>query len=141
MSYLYERFCLSENKIGYLRFIEEVLGYESSGSYWNSFICAEMKYQPFYNPSDMVKMADPLDLMRVRRGESKYLIRELFSICYPNIAIPEKIPMPRPVNSYFGNWQGPTRPEFKKNLDIWQFTGNQKWQMWCLERLLNMFNL
>lgn len=86
-------------------------------------------------------MADPLDLMRVRNGESKYLIRELFRMCYPNIVIPDKIPMPRPVDRYFANWQGPTRPEFKKNLDMRQFTGNQKWQMWCLERFLNMFNL
>ena len=138
MHYLYERYRLPDNKIDFLRFIEEVFGYESSGSYCNAFICADMKYKPFYDPSGMVKMAEPLDLQRVRSGESKYLIRELFHMCYPEIPIPEKIPMPRPVDAYFKTWAGPTRPEFKKDLDMSQFTGNQKWQIWCLEKYLNM---
>ena len=138
MTYLYERYRLPNDKIDFLRFIEEVFGYESSGSYCNAFICADMKYKPFYDPSGMVKMAKPLDLNRVRNGESKYLIRELFHMCYPEIPIPEKIPMPRPVDAYFKNWEGPKRPEFKDDLDMRQFSGNQKWQIWCLEKYLNM---
>ena len=59
-------------------------------------------------------------------------------MCYPEIPTPEKIPMPRPVDAYFKTWAGPTRPEFKKDLDMSQFTGNQKWQIWCLEKYLNM---
>ena len=47
--------------------------------------------------------------------------------------------MPRPVDTYFADWSGPTRPEFKRNLDMSKFTGNQKWQMWCLERFLNEY--
>ena len=137
MDYLFERYRLKDNKIDYLRFIEEVFGYESSGSYCNAFICADMKYQPFYDPSGMVVMAEPLDLNRVRNGESKYLIRELFKMCYPEIPIPEKIPMPRPVDKYFKSWEGPKRPEFKSDLDLSKFSGNQKWQIWCLERFLN----
>ena len=140
MSYLFERYRLPENKIDYLRFIEDVFGYESSGSYCNAFICAGMKYTPFYDPSGMVKMAEPLDLKRVRNGESKYLIRELFHMCYPDIPIPEKIPMPRPVDEYFKNWEGPSRPEFKSGLNMHQFTGNQKWQIWCLEQYLDMID-
>ena len=140
MSGLFEKYRLSGNRINYLRFIEEVFGYESSGSYCNAFICAGMKYLPFYDPSGMVKMADPLDLKRVRNGESKYLIRELFKMKYPEVPVPEKIPMPRPVDYYFKDWKGPTRPEFKKDLDISKFTGNQKWQIWCLERFLNMID-
>lgn len=139
MSYLFERYRLPGNKIDFLRFIEEVFGYESSGSYCNAFICADMKYKPFYDPSGMVKMADPLDLERVRKGESKYLIRELYHKCYPDMSIPEKIPMPRPVDEYFKSWKGPTRPEFKKGLNMDNFTGNQKWQIWCLEKYLDLF--
>ncbi len=141
MNYLYERYRLPNNKIDYLRFIEEVFGYESSGSYCNAFICAGMKYQPFYDPSGMVKMAEPLDLNRVRNGESKYLIRELFSKCYPEIPVPEKIPMPRPVDEYFKNWEGPKRPEFREDIDLSKLTGNQKWQVWCLEQFLNQFDI
>ncbi len=139
MDYLYERYKQPGNKIDYLRFIEEVFGYESSGSYCNAFICADMKYKPFYDPSGMVVMSEPLDLDRVRRGESKYLVRELFKMCYPDVPVPEKIPMPRPVDEYFKDWEGPRRHEFKDNLDMSQFTGNQKWQIWCLERFLDTF--
>lgn len=135
---LYEKYRLPGNKIDYLRFIEEVFGYESSGSYCNAFICSDMKYQPFYDPSGMVKMSEPLDLKRIRNGESKYLIRELFRLKYPEMPVPEKIPMPRPVDYYFKDWSGPSRPEFRKDIDINKFTGNQKWQIWCLERFLNM---
>lgn len=139
MSYLYERFRLPHNKINYIKFINDVFGYESSGSYCNAFIAADMKYKPFFDPSGMVEMAEPLDLKRIRNGESKYLIRELFKMKYPDIPIPEKIPMPRPVDEYFKNWEGPTRPEFLENLDMNKFTGNQKWQLWCLERFLNTY--
>ena len=139
MDYLFERFRLPENKIDYLKFINDVFGYESSGSYCNAFITAGMKYTPFFDPSGMVEMAEPLDLNRIRNGESKYLIRELFSMMYPEIPIPEKIPMPRPVDEYFKDWKGPSRPEFIDHLDMSQFSGNQKWQIWCLERFLNKF--
>ena len=57
---------------------------------------------------------------------------------YPEIPVPNKVPMPRPVDVYFKNWEGPTRPEFRKDLDLGKFTGNQKWQMYCLERFLEM---
>ena len=57
---------------------------------------------------------------------------------YPEIPVPNKVPMPRPVDIYFLEWQGPKRPEFKNNLNMNRFSGNQKWQMYCLEEFLNM---
>ncbi|MGO5334486.1 asparagine synthase-related protein [Enterococcus cecorum] len=138
MEYVFERYKLPNNEIDYLRFIDEIFAHESSASYCNAFITAEMKYTPFFDPSGMVKMGSPLDLDRIRRGESKYLIRELFKLCYPEFDIPEKIPMPRPVDIYFEKWSGPKREEFKKNLDMSEFTGNQKWQIYCLEQFLNL---
>ncbi len=57
---------------------------------------------------------------------------------YPEFSIPEKIPMPRPVDKYFADWQGPMRPEFRDDIDISKYDGNQKWLMWCLEQFLNM---
>ena len=71
-------------------------------------------------------MADELDLYRVRHGEPKYLIRELMHKKYPGIPVPDKVPMPRPVDAYFKSWEGPIRPEFKKNLDMTKFTDNKK---------------
>ncbi len=136
MSYLFNRYRKEEEQIDFLKFMDDVFSIESSGSYLNAFNSAGMAYiDPYAN----LKMAEPLDLSRIRGGESKYLIRKLFSIKYPDIPVPEKVPMPRPVDFYFRDWAGPTRPEFKENLDMSQFTGNQKWQIWCLERFLNLF--
>ena len=136
MSYIFERYSKTENQIDFLKFMDDIFSIESSSSYLNAFESAEL---PYLDPYMSLKMAEPLDLARVRHGESKYLIRELFTMKYPEIPVPEKVPMPRPVDFYFKDWAGPVRPEFKENLDMSQFSGNQKWQLWCLERFLNLF--
>lgn len=134
MQYVFERYRQGD-KIDFLRFMDEIFSIESSSSYLNAFKTAGM---PYYDPYAKLKMADELDLYRVRHGESKYLIRELMAKKYPDITVPDKVPMPRPVDEYFKNWKGPKRPEFKENLNISKFTGNQKWQIYCLEQFLNM---
>ena len=125
MSYLYERYRQSE-KIDFLQFMDDVFSRESSSSYYNAFVVADM---PYTDPYALLRMSEPLDLQRVRNGESKYLIRELMHNKYPEIPVPNKVPMPRPVDAYFKDWQGPIRPEFRRDFDMTQFTGNQKWQM------------
>lgn len=134
MLYLFERYRKGE-MIDFLSFMEDVFSIESSSSYLNAFNVAGM---PYYDPYAKLKMAEPLDLSRVRSGEPKYLIRELMAKKYPEIPVPNKVPMPRPVDSYFKEWQGPKRPEFRKDIDMNKYTGNQKWQMYCLEAFLNM---
>lgn len=132
MTYLFEKYRQKDGKIDFFGFMKADIEYLSS--YYNAFSAADIQFIHAY---DTVKMSAPIDLARIRRGESKYLIRELFSMKFPEIPVPDKNPMPRPVDRYFTNWQGPVRPEFKKDLDMSQFTGNQKWQLWCLERFLN----
>lgn len=134
-SELFERYREGENGINVLQFMDEVFSIESSSSYMNAFGAALM---PYYDPYAKLVMAEPLDLNRVRNGEPKYLVRGLYAIKYPELEIPFKIPMPRPVDAVFKNWAGPTRPEFRKDIDIDSLTGNQKWQLWCAERFLEM---
>ena len=136
VDYLFERYRNGEN-IDFLKFMSIVATEESYGSYSNAFETAQLNY---YDPYEILEMAEPLDLERIRKGESKYLIRELFKIRYPDFNIPEKIPMPRPVDKYFENWGGPRRKEFKSNLNMNNFTGNQKWLLYCLERFLNIYD-
>ena len=135
MSYLYERYRQGE-KIHFLQFMDDVFSRESSSSYYNAFKTAGM---PYTDPYALLRMAEPLDLNRVRNGESKYLVRELMHIKYPEIPVPNKVPMPRPVDAYFKDWCGPKRPEFRRDIDMSQLTGNQKWQLYCLEQFLNMY--
>lgn len=135
MLYLFERYRQGEN-IDFLKFMDDVFSIESSSSYLNAFAVAGM---PYYDPYAKLKMANELDLYRVRHGEPKYLIRSLMAQKYPEIPVPNKVPMPRPVDAYFETWEGPKRPEFKADLDMNKFTGNQKWQMFCLESFLNLY--
>lgn len=111
MRYLFERYRIDSDKIDFLAFMNDVFSIESSGSYFNAFSAAGL---PYYDPYARLKMADALDLYRIRHGEPKYLIRELMAKKYLGIPVPDKVPMPRPVDFYFKEWKGPTRPEFKR---------------------------
>lgn len=134
LNYLFERYRLGLDSIDYLRFYDEVITDESYASYENAFHAAGL---PYVDPYEKLKMSRPLDLERIRRGDTKYIVRDLFRMKYPQVAVPEKKPMPRPVDKYFENWQGVTRPEFRKDINYAGLSGNQKWQLFCLERFLN----
>ena len=135
MDYAFEPWKRNVDDIDYMGFLDANSTLETDLSFYNAFLTAGLDY---FDPYIMMEMGEPLDLYRIRHGESKYLIRELFRMKYQEIPVPEKLPMPRPVDLYFQNWQGPVRHEFKENLNMDAFTGNQKWQMWCLERFLNL---
>lgn len=135
MQYVFERYRKEGEKIDFLRFMNDIFMVEALNSYLNAFKVAGIQH---CMPYSKMKMGRYIDLSRIRNGESKYLIRELMAKKYPEISVPDKLPMPRPVDEYFKSWSGPTRPEFKKNLDMSKFTGDQKWQMYCLERYLDM---
>ncbi len=134
VQYLFERY-RQGNHIDFVNFMDIVATEESYGSYSNAFLAAGIDY---YDPYEKLKMGEPLDLKRIRSGESKYLIRELFKMRYPEMPVPNKLPMPRPVDVYFANWKGPAREEFRTDVDICRYKGNQKWLIWCLEEFLNM---
>ncbi|MCI5979521.1 MAG: asparagine synthase-related protein [Sodaliphilus pleomorphus] len=132
---LYEKYRIDGGKIDFLTFMDEVFSIESSGSYWNAFGVAHL---PYYDPYACLIMKDKLNLERVRNGEPKYLVRGLYSIKYPELPVPDKIPMPRPVDEVFKNWKGPKRSEFRNDIPMDKLTGNQKWQLWCAEKFLDI---
>jgi asparagine synthetase B (glutamine-hydrolysing) len=126
-------------KNGYMEvhdFLDEHLFWEDIHSYHNSCAAAGVEFAGAY----MRALHKPLDLERVRKGESKYLIRELFQGLYPGLAIPPKTPLPRPTNEWLANWNGPERPEFWKNCHL-NMSGDQKYYLWILEKFLEEFDL
>ncbi len=138
VDYVFEKYKITtggHNGIDSPEILRTLAAQESYGSYDNAISAAEMDY---LDPYEILKMAQPLDLSRIRHGESKYLIRELFSMRYPDTPVPEKLPMPRPVDIYFSRWNGPKRKEFRDDICISEYSGNQKWLIWCLEQFLNM---
>ena len=135
MDYLFERYRIGKDSIDYIGFYEGPVTEESYASYENAFEAATMA---FVDPYDKLRLNRPLDL-DINRKESKKVIRELFKMKYPEYPIPQKLPMPRPVDAYFENWKGPKRSEFRKDIDMSKYSGNQKWLMWCLERFLSLY--
>lgn len=107
---------------------------EGMGSYINACECADITVE---TPYLHTTMSVPLDYARVRSGENKYIVREVFERLYPNWAIPIKTPMPRPMNEWMESWMGPVRSEFLPNC-VEGLTGDQKWQLWALERFLDV---
>jgi asparagine synthetase B (glutamine-hydrolysing) len=123
-------------KNGYIRlhnFLDNHLFWEDIHSYHNSCAAAGIEFAGAY----MNAIHKPLDIERVRSGESKYLVREVFKRLYPDFNIPKKTPMPRPMDEWFENWTGPKRPEFRKNCQV-NMTGDQKYYIWVLEKFLDV---
>lgn len=130
---VYQQYKNQNGKINLLKFLDEVFAIESTTSYMHAFEMAGLKY---LDPYSYMRMAIPLDLERIRSGEPKYLLRELFKKRYPGIDVPHKIPMPRAMDQWLANWEGPIREEFIPNCTQ-GMSGDQKWLVWCLEQFLN----
>lgn len=134
--YAFEPYRINSTGIDFIGFMNNLMTRESYNSYYNAFKVSNLEY---IDPYSNLVMDQPLDLARIRGGESKYLIRQLMALRYPKIPVPNKVPMPRPVDYYFANYAAPKRREFKDNINIANFTGNQKWQVWCLNRFLDHY--
>lgn len=115
-------------------FINKYFRQEALGTYTNACETAGVKV---FMPYALTRMAKPIDYKKIRGGEPKYIVREAFRKLYPGEDIPKKIPMPRPVNEWFENWQGPTREEFLPHCQE-TLSGNGRWMVWALERFLNL---
>lgn len=109
---------------------------ESINSYVNA---SETAGIGFIAPFADTYLDGDLDLVRIRKGENKYLIREIFNKLYPNFKTPTKIPMPRATDEWLMNWEGPSRYEFIENC-VENLSGDQKWMLWSLEKYLNMID-
>lgn len=114
-------------------FINTYFRQEALGTYRNACETAGIE---FIGPYSMTYLDVPIDYERIRSGDTKYIIRALFRELYPNVELPAKIPMPRPVNEWFSDWKGPVRQEFIPHCTD-NMSGDQKWMVWCLERYLN----
>lgn len=136
MDNVYKLFKIGDSNIDFIKFLDIVFASSSSAAYTNAFEYGGLK---FYDPYAKMKMSKQYDLTRIRNGESKYLIRELFKKKYPGIEVPEKIAMARAVDYWLRNWKGPERPEFLPNCTE-GMSGEQKFLVYSLERFLNLID-
>lgn len=117
-------------------FLNDTMYEEAINSYSDACATAGIK---LHMPYSKTVMGVPLDYARVRKGENKYLVREIFERLYPGWEMPVKIPMPRPLNEWMRDWNGPQRAEFWPHCTD-GMTGDQKWYVYALERFLNMID-
>lgn len=124
------------NKIDFYHFICDYFYLEANGSYDNACSTAGVNY---ISPFNKMILETPLDYNRIRNGESKYMLRELFMEKYRVDTIPPKTPMPRAVKQWLKDWNGPIRPEFKEGCAN-QLKPDQKWMVYVLEMFLKMID-
>jgi len=132
----YAEFCSKNGIVDAHGFNNKYFYYEAINSYTNACESAGIEYVAPFTKT----IHNPLDIVRVRKGDSKYLVREIFKMLYPGWELPNKIPMPRPMDEWFVNWEGPKRPEFWPNCHV-NMTGDQKYYIWILEKFLEEFDL
>lgn len=133
----YREACMEDGCIDVHNFCRTLFRIEAMGTYTNAVSC--VGGMNLVAPYNNTWMAVPLDYERVRKGENKYLIREVYARLYPDKKIPDKIPMPRPVNEWLASWEGPKRPEFLPNC-VRNMSGDQKWIVYSLEVFLNLLD-
>ncbi len=118
------------------KFINKYFRQEALGTYTNACETAGVKFVGPYSETDWI---EPIDYQKIRAGQSKYVIREAFAKLYPDVDVPKKIPMPRPMNEWMSDWTGPQRKEFIPHCTD-GMKGDQKWMVYCLERFLNLLD-
>lgn len=89
----------------------------------------------FFSPYASSVLSIPLDLARIRRGESKYIIRQLYARLYPDLPMPDKTPLPRPMGEWLRDWTGPLHSALRGD-QLHTLSGDQKWYVYTLNQFL-----
>jgi hypothetical protein len=123
----------TKSGVDVVRFLKEVHGTGIVQMFENALGSAGCE---IVSPYEDFALSAPLDLDRIRSGEPKYLLQDVFRLLYPDLDAPGKIAFARPVGTWLREWTGPKNDIFAESLDASQFTGEQRWQMYCLDRFL-----
>jgi len=115
-------------------FLNDVHLRQSPNSYINSCTLAGIE---FVAPYLTTKLGVELDLDRIRSGENKYLVREVFHRLYPDMGQPKKLPMPRALAQWMADYEGAKRPEFYPGAGR-EMTPDQKWYIYITEMFMDM---
>lgn len=125
------------NLIDVTKFIKDILNPQTEQMFTNAITTAGCKivapYEKFY-------LTKPLDIKKIRKGESKYLLKEVYNKLYPDIKSLEKIPFARPMDQWMKNWNDIHRPEFRDDINIEELTGEQKWLIYCLQKFMDLID-
>ncbi len=127
-----EPYVMENNQVDVFGFLN---GFEydvSLGFYNNACRMGEIE---FCAPYSHTFLGHKLDLSRIRNGEGKYVVRELYQRVYPDYDIPPKTPLPRPMEEWLAEWEGPKHPVFEKDI-VGNLNGDQKWYVYALDQFM-----
>ncbi len=127
-----ENFVCEDGKVDVFAFLNSFEYPVSLGFYTNA---CRMGGIEFFAPYSYTVLGHPLDLYRIRQGESKYIIRRLYQKLYPDLPVPAKTPLPRPMTQWLKDWAGPEHPAFLPGCHE-GLSGDQKWYVYALDRFL-----
>lgn len=123
------------NDIDTIGFLKKVHGFGIIQAFQNA---VENTGVDLVEPYEELQLKGALDLARIRRGEPKYLLTELFARLYPQIPAPAKVPFARPMDQWLATYAGPIQPEFAAPLPMQGFSGDQKYLIRCLDQFAGM---
>lgn len=129
----YERHFI-DGRMDVYGFLNDIHLRQSPNSYVDACSLAGIEFAAPYLTTEL---AVPLDLDRIRAGENKYLVREVFHRLYPDMGQPKKLPMPRALAQWMADWPGASRPEFWPGAGR-DMTPDQKWYIYITESFMNM---
>jgi len=121
--------------IDYIAFLKEIHGLGIIQAFNNAVHSAGVS---LVEPYEQLKLNGELDLQRIRNGEPKYLLVDVFKQLYPHITPPRKVPFARPMDEWLANYSGPCAEEFKPGLSMDSFSGDQKYLLHCLDKFIGL---
>ncbi|HPT16790.1 MAG TPA: asparagine synthase C-terminal domain-containing protein [Kiritimatiellia bacterium] len=134
---VYRPYLKADGLIDVQRFLKTVHGLGIIQSFENAIRSVGLS---LLEPFEQLRYVRPLDLARIRAGESKYLLKALFRRLFAGMEPPEKIPFARPMDTWLADWRGPGRPEFKSGVDWGAFGGDQRWLLHSLGEFLDLLD-
>jgi len=121
--------------IDYIGFLKRVHGLGIIQAFNNGVQTANVS---LVEPFEKMKLKGNLDISRIRAGEPKYLLMEVFRRLYPGLEPPYKVPFVRPMGEWLADYKGPTSSIFRSDLQISNFAGDQKYLIYGLDKFLGM---
>lgn len=125
------------DKIDYLRFLNEIHGEGTTQAFCNAIYFGGLSV---IAPYEKLQLKSALDIDRIRYGEPKYLLVELFDKLYSEMVAPKKVAFARPMHQWMADFK-PKSDIFIKDLDMSLFTGEQKYIMRSLDKFVGWLEL
>lgn len=135
VGYLYEPYRDGEN-IDFMHFLRDVHGRCSVLVFENPISLAGVE---MIEPFEHLNLVGGFDFERIRNGEPKYLLVELFTQLYQTDA-PWKVPFSRPTEEWLQTWEGPAHELFRNDVDYSTFGGDPRFLMWSLNEFLTLLS-